>query len=87
MQLFSAIFQVWQGYKQHTFNAGAAIALLAFALLKGLSKFGMTPDQATSDATYIIGAIGVIISIVGMIHQLVITKKANAIKKAAGATK
>ena len=80
MNLIQALIALWQGFNGHKFNSGAAITILSFAFLKAFAAFGMTPDQATSDASYIIGAVGVVIMIVGYIHQWV---KAAAAKKVA----
>lgn len=78
MGLIQAIVALWQGFNGHKFNTGAAITIISFGFLKAFAAFGMTPDQATSDATYIVGAIGVVIMIVGYIHQWI---KAKAAKK------
>jgi hypothetical protein len=69
MGLIQAVVALWQGMNGHKFNSGAAITILSFAFLKAFTAFGMTPDQATSDATYIIGAVGVVIMLVGYVHQ------------------
>jgi hypothetical protein len=78
MGIIGALYQLWQGFNGKKFNTGAAVTILSLAFLKAFAAFGMTPDAATSDATYIVGAVGVVIMLVGYVHQWI---KAHAAAK------
>jgi hypothetical protein len=75
---------VWDMMNGRKFNSGVAITLLALVMQNVLGKYGLNHDTAVSGATYLVGAGGFIVLLVGYVHQWI---KANAAKKAAAVGK
>ena len=84
MWILQVVQGVWDMMNGRKFNSGVAITLLALVMQNVLGKYGLNHDTAVSGATYLVGAGGFIVLLVGYVHQWI---KANAAKKAAAVGK